>query len=128
MLAPSNGDYTLNFVAGIEEFFTAATWGVTLSSSGTGRSDSIDLLTAGISPLGTIGTAQNPGGTPFSLSLSGVTVGDTLTVRAVMIDGMDALSNPQSAFLDEFDLVPEPNSLALIGFGLLGAMGVRRRP
>ncbi len=126
VIAPGNGDYTLSFVAGRETNFTAAEFSVTLASSGTGGSDTVDLLTAVI-PNGNLGGAAstNPGGTPFSLTLNGVTAGDTLSVRAVMVDGMDSLVNPQSAFLDSFELVPEPAS-----FGLLGAAGLallRRR-
>ncbi|MDC0936299.1 hypothetical protein OAS39_08415 [Pirellulales bacterium] len=66
-------------------------------------------------------TSTNLGGTTFDLALSGISAGDTLTVRAVMVDGEDAGANPQSAFLDSFNLVvPEPTSLALVGCGLAG--------
>ena len=128
--APVDGDYLLNFVAGRETFFTAAEYSVTLSSSGTGGSGTVDLLTASI-PNGNLGGAAstNPGGTPFSIRLNGVTGGDTLTVRGVMVDGQDALTNPQSAFLDSFSLqqIPEPTSAILCLMGLVSCAAIRLR-
>lgn len=128
VIAPHSGDYELFFVAGRETFFSASEFSVTLSSSGTGGSDTIDLLTAAI-PNGNLGGASstNPGGTQFGLRVNGVTAGDTLTVRGVMVDGQDAMTNPQSAFLDSFTLIPEPTSLALAGCSVLGLMLRRRR-
>lgn len=130
VVAPANGDYVLNFVAGREENFTAGEFSVTLSSSGTGGSASVDLLTAPMI-LGNIGGGASPalGGNPFSLTLAGVTAGDTLTVTGAMVDGVDFnMPGGQSAFLDAFSLVvPEPTSLALAGVGLIGLMTRRRR-
>lgn len=128
VVAPYDGDYTLNFVAGREVNFTAQEFGVSLGSSGTGGLAVIDLLVPAI-PDGNLGggASPNPGGTPFSLSLAGVTAGDVLTVTAEMIGGADSqIPGGQSAFLDSFSLVPEPTSalLALLGFAGLAA---RRR-
>ena len=130
IVAPNSGEYTLSVDWARETNFTAASWDVTLSSSGTGGSDSVDLLNA----VGNIGNfnqilVANGGPNVANLSLSGVTAGDTLTVTMSMVDGQDALMNPQSAFIDNFNLqfVPEPGSLALAGSGLLWMFGVRRR-
>ena len=126
VLAAASGDYTLSFVAGRETNFSAGAFSVSLISSGTGGTGTVDLLIPTFVSGNLGGSASpNPGGDPFSVTLTGVTAGDTLTVRAVMIDGVDAGTDPQSAFLDSFALVPEPAS-----FGLLGAAGLallRRR-
>ena len=133
--APSSGDYRLDFVAGIEGIvnFTAADFSVSLASSGTGGSGTVDLIseaTMGNIIDGNIGGAAsaNPGGTPFSIILTGVTAGDMLTVTGQMTDGMDSGTNPQSGFLDSFSLtvVPEPASGLLILAGLF-ALTLRRR-
>lgn len=112
--------YTLTFDAKKEANFTAATWDVSISSSGTGGSDSINLLTAAT------GSFAN-----YSLNLAGVSPGDTLTVTARMVDGRDAAANPQSAFLDNFVLtasaVPEPSTVALGVAALMGLVAIRRR-
>ena len=105
------GDYTLTFDAKREQFFTAGDWRVTLDSSESGT-DTIDLLVA----------APNDGAWhSYQLNLVGVAAGETLVVSATMLNGEEALgANPQSAFVDNFVLVPEPSSLALIGIaGLL---------
>jgi hypothetical protein len=125
IVAPISGNYILNFVAGREQNFTAGQFSVSLSSSGTGGSSSVDLLTAPMT-LGNIGGAASPalGGNPFSLTLMGVTAGDTLTVTGAMVDGRDFnMPGGQSAFLDAFVLVPEPASAAL----LLGPVILLRR-
>lgn len=117
VFAPANGDYVLDFVAGRETNFIARVFSVTLSTNS--QSVSVDLLTAAI-PDGNLGGAAsaNPGGTPFSLTLFGVNAGELLTVTAVMLDGADAqIPGGQSAFLDDFNLVPEPASLALLTLG-----------
>jgi hypothetical protein len=129
VVAPYSGNFTLNFVAGREANFTAERFEVEFSSSGTGGSALVDLLAAAITP-GNIGGAASPnlGGTPFSLSLSGVTAGDMLTVTGRMVDGIDFnMPGGQSAFLDRFSLVPEPSSAALGLFVILGLVGVARR-
>ena len=129
VIAPSDGDYVLDFVAGREANFIAREFDVTLSTN-TGSS-TVDLLTAAI-PDGNLGGAAsgNPGGTPFSITLTGVTAGQLLSVNAVMLDGEDSqIPGGQSAFLDSFELnlVPEPASASLLGLGLLALLGIRRR-
>ena len=124
VFAAADGDYVLDFVAGREVNFTARVFEVTLSTGS--QSVTVDLLTAVI-PDGNLGGAAsgNPGGTPFSITLNGVTTGELLTVTAVMLDGADSqVAGGQSAFLDDFELnlVPEPASVALLtlgGFALL---------
>lgn len=128
VVAPYSGDYKLNFVAGREVNFTAARFDVSLSSSGTGGSGVIDLITAAI-PDGNLGggASPNPGGTPFEISLTGVTAGDLLTVTASMVDGADSqIPGGQSGFLDSFSLVPEPTSAVLAGLAAIG-LAARRR-
>lgn len=112
--APSDGDYVLSFDARRETFFSVASWSVDLNGA------SVDLLSA---------APADGSWNTFSVVLSGVTAGDALTVTGAMVDGIDALANPQSAFLDNFDLqlVPEPTSVALAGIGLLGLLAVRRK-
>lgn len=129
VIAPSDGDYLLTFVAGRESNFTAGAFYVELSSSGTGGSATVDLLLAPMTE-GNIGGATSPamGGNPFSLTLSGVTAGDTLTVSGVMVDGVDFNApGGQSAFLDQFALTPEPTTGLLFGLGLLSLAVSRRR-
>lgn len=128
IIAPVDGDYTLEFVAGRESNFTARVFEVTLSTLG--QSASVDLLTAAI-PDGNLGGAAsgNPGGTPFALTLSGVSAGDLLTVTGVMTDGRDSqVPGGQSAFLDGFVLnaVPEPTTAVLCGLGFAGLVAHRR--
>lgn len=129
VVAPSDGDYILDFVAGRETNFTADAFAVVLSD-GT-QFDAVDLLTAAI-PDGNLGGAAspNPGGTPFTLSLSGVSAGDVLSVTGLMLNGRDSqIPGGQSAFLDGFSLnfVPEPVSASLLSLGMIGLVGLRRR-
>ena len=126
--APFDGRYLLDFVAGREVNFTADEFSVSLSSSGTGGSTSIDLIAASI-PDGNLGggASMNPGGTPFQLELLGVTAGDMLTVTGTLRGGADSqIPGGQSAFLDSFRLVPEPTSMLLASLAALGLF-VRRR-
>lgn len=59
-------------------------------------------------------------------SVSGIAPAGTASVqaRASFLDGVLQTGNPQSAFVDDFVLTPEPTSLALIG---LGAVALLRR-
>jgi len=131
VVASAGGSYLLEFVAGREVNMTAAEFSVALSSSGTGGSTSVDLLTAAI-PDGNLGGAASPnaGGTPFNLLLSGVTAGDTLTVSGLLAGGQDSqIPGGQSGFLDSFSLtaVPEPSSIVLALMTAGGAMALIRR-
>ncbi len=128
VFAAVDGDYVLDFVAGRESMFTARVFEVTLSTNS--QSVTVDLLTAVI-PDGNLGGAAsgNPGGTPFQLTLTGVTTGELVTVTATMLDGEDSqVPGGQSAFLDDFELnvIPEPGSLALLGLGGLALLRRRR--
>lgn len=64
-------------------------------------------------------------------TVMGVAPAGTVSVqaRASMVDGHIAEANPQSAFMDDFELtiIPEPTSFALFGLALIGLIGVRRR-
>ena len=123
--APQDGNYILTFDAAREANFLANEWYVAIVSNtpGGGLQDTVDLLTAPIPP-GSFGSAV----TPFALSLNGVQSGNTMSVFAVMTGGRNAGVNPQSAFLDNFNLtmVPEPTSLVLMGICGLGLL-IRRR-
>lgn len=123
----AGGDYALTFQAAREANFTAGTWQATLRSSGTGGSSSVDLLTAVFNDA--LNMDDNP--TTFALQIFGVSPGDDVTVEVVMLDGELADVNPQSAFVDNFQLVrraPEPGTLALLAVALAsGALGRMRR-
>jgi hypothetical protein len=127
--APADGNYILTFDAAREANFLADQWYVAIVSNtaGGGLQDTVNLLTAPM-PAGNFGTG---GGTEFALQLNGVQSGNTMSVFAVMTGGRNALANPQSAFLDNFDLiaVPEPASLALCLLGIcgIGLIAPRRR-
>jgi hypothetical protein len=119
-VAADAGNYVLSYWAKRETNFLAGnadpTWLTQLSSSG-GGSSTVDMLAA----------VPNDGQWhQLQLILAGVNSGDTLTVRTVMANGHDAGANPQSGFVDEYELrlVPEPTALVLACFGVLG---LRRR-
>ena len=114
VIAPQDADYVLTFDAAREANFLADDWYVALvsNSAGGGRQDVVDLLTAAIPP-----DSFGGGATQFDLRINDVATGDTISVFAVMSGGRNSNVNPQSAFLDNFNLnvVPEPTSLALLG-------------
>jgi hypothetical protein len=126
VVAPSDGNYILTFDAAREANFLADQWYVALVSNtvGGGLQDTVNLLTAPM-PAGSFGS----GSTEFALNLNGVVSGNTMSVFAVMTGGRNAMINPQSAFLDNFDLriVPDPASLALLGLCGIGLITSRRR-
>ncbi len=99
--APTSGDYTLRFDARVEANFPAAIGGfrVTISSDGTGGSDTIDLLAA----------ATNTSFNTYSLSLDGVTAGDKLTITAEMIDSIGGSGSARSGMVDAF-ILAGPNA------------------
>ena len=110
------GDYSLTFSVKREAFMQASAWVASLSSSGTGGGDQIDLL-ASVPNDGTWVTRM--------MDLSGVSPGDDLTVSIFMTDGQVAPANPQSGFVDNFRLVPRGGdpvavpALGGVGLGLL---------
>lgn len=114
----TGGTYELTFSAKREANFSAGAWYAELSSSGTGGTDSVDLLAV---------TPNDGTWNSYSLTLIGVTPGDDITVRVVMDGGYSPGVNPQSAFVDNFILTPEPASLALLGMGVVCAGACRRR-
>lgn len=117
----AGGDYILTFDSARETNHTAGSTSVSLSDGSS--TVSIDLLTATYNNGGNM----NSDPTSFSLALPGVSAGADLTVLVEMVDGVDALANPQSIMFDNFSLVPEPTSLALAGISMLGLMGLRRK-
>jgi len=91
------GDYTLTFDAKVEENFASVVGGfnVTITSDGTGGSDTIDLLAA----------APDFGFNSYTLNLTGVTAGDNLTIVAEMIDAAgDNTGALRSSMVDKFAL------------------------
>ncbi len=90
----------------------------------------IDFLNAADSVIASveldIDTVYVPDNTWQQFPIGGVAPAGTTTVRAraSMLDGLLQPANPQSAFIDDFVLVPEPTSLALL---ILGLFAPRRR-
>ena len=111
------GTYELTFSVKRELNFTARQWFAELNSNGTGGTDTLDLLAV---------VPTDAAWHTYTLSLAGVSAGDDVTVRVEMRDGVDAQVNPQSAFIDNFVLTPEPCSLTLLGIGT-ALIGLRRR-
>ncbi len=91
-----SGDYNLTFDANVEINFQATEFKITLSSNGTGGSDSVEILTA---------TPNFNTFNQYALSLSGVTVGDQLTVLVEMVDAsVPSPGSSQSVLMDNFVL------------------------
>ena len=61
--------------------------------------------------------------------LNAVAPAGTVTARvgANMFDGVNSQMNPQSAFVDDFTLIPAPGAAALLTLGLLTSAIRRRR-
>ncbi len=94
--AADAGDYNLTFDANIEVNFSATRFNITLSSSGAGGSDTVDLMTEA--------TAFNSFN-EYTLSLTGVSAGDQLTVLVEMVDAaVPAPGASQSVLIDNFVL------------------------
>ena len=73
-----------------------------------------------------IDSVQTPDGEWREFSVNGVAPAGTTTVRArsSMLGGVLEPQNPQSAFVDDFNLVPEPTSALLL---VAGGLALRRR-
>ncbi|GJM18352.1 MAG: hypothetical protein DHS20C14_05650 [Phycisphaeraceae bacterium] len=90
----------------------------------------IDFLDAGMGVLGTVeidvDMFQSADNTWRQYFVDGVAPVDTAFVRAraEMSEGLIAAQNPQSAFVDDFALVPAPGGV--LALGLAGLAGVRR--
>ncbi len=94
--AAAAGDYTLRFDAKVEENFPSVIGGfqVTITSDGTGGSDTIDVLAA----------APDFQFNTYTLTLSGVSAGDNLTIVAEMIDATGGVGPALSGMVDAFFL------------------------
>ena len=92
----------------------------------------LEFLDAGMGTLVSLETDVDSDLSPTSVwgqhFVNGIAPAGTAFVRVsgVMVDGVLSPQNPQSAFVDDFVLVPSPGGLALLGLGVLAA--VRRRP
>lgn len=126
VVAPATGPYKLSFDYLVEANHSSDSLTAILSST-SGGSASLDLLLAPRATMGG-GFGNNPG-FPVGMLQINANAGDTLTVSVAMVNGVtNPLGGAQSALADNFSLilVPEPGSLALGGFVLLGLAGVRR--
>ncbi len=96
--ATEDGGYTLTFDARVESSFDANSMRVTIASSGTGGSETVELMLE----------APNDGQwRNYNATLTGVTAGDSLTVMAEMVDASVLAGGPnQSALIDNFVLTP----------------------
>lgn len=113
------GDYELSFFYRKEANYQAESTTVELFENGT-QIGLVDL------------TSADTGGIFEQFFLSGTTSGGTLRVQAKMVNGTDAMANPQSAMFDDFSLtvVPEPASGTLAGLCLAAMVAMvfsRRR-
>jgi hypothetical protein len=131
VLAPEAGDYLLTFDAVVEQRFTAQS--ITAALNGVTRDLTLDRIDAGSTytggGFGTIGAAVPPHNTQISLLLTGVNLGDPLTVSVAMVQGLSGGGNPQSVVVDNFSLVriPEPATALLACLAGLGLVVRRRR-
>ncbi len=95
LVAPEDGDYTLQFDAKVEQNLAdvAGAFQITLTSDGTGGTDSTGNLLA---------VAPNFEFNTYTLTLSGVTAGDNLTVVAEMLDATGGTGPSLSGMVDSF--------------------------
>ena len=100
--APADGDYTLQFDARVEQNFAtvAGAFQVSITSNGTGGTASTGNL---------LNTAPNFDFNTYSLTLSGVTAGDELTVAAEMLDTTGGTGPQLSGMVDSFHLIEAPD-------------------
>jgi hypothetical protein len=119
-------NYTLSAWYRYETFYSG-----TDSFADTQTNLAIDFLGAGDVLLSSsvldVDAVQLPDGTWREFSVSGIAPAGTVEVRArsSMLDGILEPSNPQSAFVDDFTLVPEPGTIVCLIPAL--ALLMRRR-
>lgn len=123
-IAAGPGAYSLSFWVKKDAFFTADEARVEIFSDA-GDFAQFDLLAD--MPAGPLYTQLF---IPNFMASAGTT---TVTVRAMMVNGVFGPDNPQSVLLDNFDLtgpssVPAPPSLVLVATGLALLTARRRRP
>ena len=103
VVAPDDGDYTLQFDARVEQNLATVAGGlqITISSDGTGGADTTgNLLT--LAPDFDFNT--------YTLTLSGVSAGDQLTIRAEMLDATGGTGPALSGMVDAFRFVDAAGS------------------
>ena len=95
IVAPEGGDYTLRFDAKVESSFAtvAGAFQVTISSDGTGSTDTTGNL---------LNLAPNFDFNTYTLTLTGVSAGDNLTITAEMLDTIGGTGPQLSGMVDNF--------------------------